>query len=268
MMRSWSSSIPDTFIIANSTRMVSRGPESNSTRMASPDPEARMASPDPESNSTQMASPDPEARMASPDPEAVPPQLSPSAPLPSSSSTATGSRKRHIQNGDNFATRTSRSSTRKKAKLEEPKDETCPVLTAEEQVAADSAENYEAGARVFALWNSEYLAANVCGVDSTNYRIKICYFVDKVIKLVPEDGILPIKLIKNGVTVTAYEDDGGDAGSAREINAGKITSIPSFHDADEWQNALYEVDREKWVPWSDILLTKSQFRALKNKKSK
>ncbi|CAI4226121.1 unnamed protein product [Auanema sp. JU1783] len=175
---------------------------------------------------------------------------------------ATPGRKR--KQGDSLVT----SSPKKAAVL-------TPVLDDREQWVVDHPDDehlpYEAGARVYAVFNKVLYPAIVLnsGKDSLG-RYKVQYVSDKVVKDVPNEGIIPLR------AVVADKQCVAQVGS--DWMEMQIVQAPKVDDVDEWKKAVFtltpvdeedkaEVTTDKYS-WTSINLDSSDWRDYIAKKSR
>lgn len=147
----------------------------------------------------------------------------------------------------------------KPAEVKEP----APILSAEEQILADDESNphFPAGARVFGLWIKEYFSAVVGDVDGLG-RYKVFYTEDQSTRQIPKAGVIPLHLVKEGCLVSCLGETEGEG--ERVVYEGKVLSIPSIQNAEEWHRGLYSVEvtndehpepETREFDWFDIYFT-------------
>lgn len=147
-----------------------------------------------------------------------------------------------------------------------------PEISALEQLNVDTQnDEYQiisAGARVMALWGTDYYAAYVCGRDGLG-RYYVLFAEDNLKRPIPPSGVIPIAKLEPDIQVSFITQIDGD-----EIGkSGVISKQPSQQDPSEWADGTFEITTDDdtgksihSVYWSKIYLTKDQGSAFQIKK--
>lgn len=143
-----------------------------------------------------------------------------------------------------------------------------PVLNAEEQAAADDRLHsiYQRGARVFAIYGKDYYPAIVDGTDGLG-RYKIFFTEDLSTRTIPRDGVFPLHYVKENFDVTVIGES--DEHNERAIYQGKILSIPSITNIEEWHRGIFNIEvqneehpesESREIKWVDIYFSEAQYK--------
>ncbi|KAI3413432.1 hypothetical protein GPALN_010925 [Globodera pallida] len=163
-------------------------------------------------------------------------------------------------------------SARKAAEEQQKRKEadlyTVPELTPDEQLAIDCPKESHVfmgvGARVLALWGTDYYAANICGREALG-RYYVHFVEDNLNRTLPPTGVVPLSALKPGIQVSyiAMEDDNDEVGKVSVV-----VEQPATDNASDWTRGeftLRELDEEKasvdvikTVSWAKLFLNKDQ----------
>uniref|UniRef100_A0A914HZT7 BRCT domain-containing protein n=1 Tax=Globodera rostochiensis TaxID=31243 RepID=A0A914HZT7_GLORO len=113
------------------------------------------------------------------------------------------------------------------------------------------------GARVLALWGTDYYAANICGREALG-RYYVHFVEDNLNRTLPPTGVVPLSALKPGI-----QDDNDEVGKVSVV-----VEQPATDNASDWTRGeftLRELDEEKTpddviktVSWAKLFLNKDQ----------